>query len=165
MSQESLEVKVEETDSKADWTYVGEGQAHLVYAYIGDGIGGNKHSLKGKVLRMKKAAHKGMDESQEKMQTTFRDEILPKLVDSDFLIVQSTLKVRRDWLSRLKSEHDSTRPERRRLADIVEETRQFAGEQMNVILMENMIGGQGNISVEIKVKGFVVFFLFDQNDI
>lgn len=140
-----------------EWTYIAEGGAHLVFAYRGA-----EPSLHNKVLRIRKAhiestsadtpdsLQRRYEHAREYLSTT----IIPVLVPSELLPTECRVTVEADWIYQLERESLDRRPEGRISARAVplDGRRPPSPAPVQVSVVENLLGGEHDIAIEIKVS-------------
>ncbi|KAG2365813.1 inositol-pentakisphosphate 2-kinase [Suillus spraguei] len=136
-----------------DWIYVSEGAATIVFSYQGP------HNVKfsDHVLRLRKVAHGSSDnmlletntEQLDYPMIAFQENIISKLVPSEFLPSLVVVVLDEDWLRSFVVLRDGDRPAERRQTDQID-VRRSKG-----VLATDLIGGT-SIAMEIKPKwGFL----------
>lgn len=157
-----LLTNLQETLSRSttsEWTYLAEGGAHLVFAYRGA-----SPLLSNKVLRIRK---ENIASSSSPSSTTggsfevarqyLASSVIPTLVPADLLPSESRLAVRGKWAQQLEQATLDVRPESRlstpassvAQGDLVDPRDDSLVE---VSLVENLLGGEGDLAIEIKVS-------------
>jgi len=132
----------------ADWKYVSEGGATIVYAYNGL----SHPDFDGTVLRLRKApvaaVKPGTDpvrkEETDDPTIEFQAKCMERLIPSEHLPRLETVWLSRSWLEALVELQDHVRPESRRLKDQVDFTKGKG------VLATDLVGGNW-LAVEIKV--------------
>lgn len=136
-----------------DWTYVSEGGATIVFSYRGP----HNVQFSGHVLRLRKVAHGSSDntlldtntEQPDDPMIAFQENIISKLVRSEFLPSLGVVLLDEDWLRSLIFLRDGDRPAERRQTDQIDVLRNKG------VLATDLIGGTP-IALEIKPKwGFL----------
>lgn len=184
--------------SPADWKYVAEGGATIVFAYLGPLL----PSLTGTVLRLRKVKHgklrnkdieygnaegnqvgehREQDEEPDDPSIHFQRYIISKLIPEQFRVDLRVVKLDQQWLAAFAQFHDGNppgddaetassnidvvreevsesdeadavggvRPQWRRAVDGIDVTRRKG------VLADNLVGGDGICTVEIKVNSMV----------
>lgn len=136
-----------------DWTYVSEGGATIVFSYRGP----HNVQFSSHVLRLRKVAHGLSDnmlldtntEQPDDPMIAFQENIISKLVPSEFLPSLVVVMLDEDWLRSLVVLRDGDRPAERRQTDQIDVRRNKG------VLATDLIGGTP-IAIEIKPKwGFL----------
>ncbi|OAX39358.1 hypothetical protein K503DRAFT_769548 [Rhizopogon vinicolor AM-OR11-026] len=140
-----------------DWAYVSEGGATIVFSYRGP----HNVQFSGHVLRLRKVTlgessdasnDAPLDATIEELDdpmVAFQENIVSKLVPSEFLPRLVVVLLDREWLKLLVELHDGDRPAERRQTDHVDFHRKKG------VLATDLIGGTP-IAIEIKPKwGFL----------
>ncbi|KAG1804277.1 inositol-pentakisphosphate 2-kinase [Suillus variegatus] len=136
-----------------DWTYISEGGATIVFSYRGP----HNVQFSDHVLRLRKVAHGSSDntlldtnsEQPDDPMIAFQENIISKLVPSEFLPSLAMVVLDEDWLRSLVILRDGDRPAERRQTDQVD-VRRTKG-----VLATDLIGVMP-IAMEIKPKwGFL----------
>jgi inositol-pentakisphosphate 2-kinase len=131
-----------------DWTYVSEGGATIVFSYQGP------HNVRfsGHVLRLRKVARGLSDEAlfdttaeqPDDPMIAFQENIISRLVPSEFLPHLAVVLLDEGWLRLLVELHDGDRPAERRQTDHIDVHRKRG------VLATDLVGGTP-IAIEIKV--------------
>lgn len=150
------------TTAPEDWRYIAEGGATTVFAYAGPG----PSAFDGKVLRLKKGppsllspplhGELSLDladieptDEEDDFAIAFQQRVTSRLVPAALLPDLGTVRVHKEWLSRLALATESSRPVDRLDKAIID-----LGQSRGV-LATNLVAGQG-VVVEIKPKwGFL----------
>ncbi|KAG1852840.1 inositol-pentakisphosphate 2-kinase [Suillus subalutaceus] len=136
-----------------DWTYVSEGGATIVFSYRGP----HNVQFSDHVLRLRKVAHGSSNstlldsnsEQPDDSMIAFQENIISKLVPSEFLPSLVVVVLDEDWLRSLVVLRNGDRPAERRQTDHID-VRRSKG-----VLATDLIGGTP-IAMEIKPKwGFL----------
>lgn len=136
-----------------DWRYVSEGGATIVFSYRGP----HNVQFSDHVLRLRKIARGSLGnallntntEQPDDPMIAFQENIISKLVPSDFLPSLAVVLLDEEWLRLLVDLHDSDRPAERRQTDQIDVRRKRG------VLATDLIGGTP-IAMEIKPKwGFL----------
>ncbi|KAF7317203.1 Inositol-pentakisphosphate 2-kinase [Mycena chlorophos] len=117
------------TTTIADWVYVGEGGANIVFSYRGP----RSPLFTGKVLRLRKRALSSEPSRSEDGQHLLHLETVPPK------------HLPREWLEALAKEVEASRPVERRVKDAIDL------QNPRPVLATDLVGGNG-IAVEIKVR-------------
>lgn len=140
----TFDVDVTQTNT-ADWKYVNEGGATIVFRYAGP----THPVFSGKVLRLRKVnvGQQGQDSSNDAVDPSvlFQREIISQLFIPDCLPSLESACVERAWLESLIRVAEDARPLSRRIKDQLDTTRTRG------VLATNLIETSG-LSIEIKVK-------------
>lgn len=131
-----------------DWTYISEGGATIVFSYRGP----HNVQFSDHVLRLRKVAHGSSDntlldtnsEQPDDPMIAFQENIISKLVPSEFLPSLAMVVLDEDWLRSLVILRDGDRPAERRQTDQID-VRRTKG-----VLATDLIGVMP-IAMEIKV--------------
>lgn len=140
-----------------EWEYLAEGGAHLVFAYRG-----SSSFFRNKVIRVRKDRLDGPS-TQKQQETLFdvaRDHlsrhIIPALVPYEILPSDDRVTVSIDWIRSLLHDSVDRRPASRLSArsedSLLESTDTLDNAFIEVSLVENLLGGVGDLAVEIKVS-------------
>jgi inositol-pentakisphosphate 2-kinase len=158
-------VDMEQTEAQSDirssqteeWTYLAEGGAHLVFAYRG-----TVPSLRNKVLRVRKSHVEsptcGLFEEGittfERARGYFANTITPALVPPELLPEEWRVSVRTDWIRALEADSLSSRPKSRTSlrSSLSGDQQSLSDESIEVSLVENLLGAEGDVAIEIKVS-------------
>lgn len=142
------------TETKpGDWTYVSEGGATIVFSYRGP----HNVQFSDHVLRLRKVSHGSSNstlldtnaEQPDDPMIAFQENIISKLVPSEFLPSLVVVVLDEVWLRSLAVLRDGDRPAERRQTDQIDVHRSKG------VLATDLIGGTP-IAVEIKPKwGFL----------
>jgi len=133
----------------ADWKYVSEGGATIVYAYKGS----SHPDFDGTVLRLRKAPvvipttikpDPVKEEESDDPTIEFQARCMERLIPSEHLPRLETVWLSRTWLEELVELQDLVRPESRRLKDQVDFNKGKG------VLATDLVGGNW-LAVEIKV--------------
>ncbi|KAG1810675.1 inositol-pentakisphosphate 2-kinase [Suillus subaureus] len=136
-----------------DWTYVSEGGVTIVFLYRGP----HNVQFSDHVLRLRKVAHGLSDstllgtntEQPDDPMIAFQENIISKLVPSEFLPSLTVVVLDEVWLRSLVVLRDGDRPSKRRQTDQIDIRRKKG------VLATDLIGGTP-IAIEIKPKwGFL----------
>lgn len=136
-----------------DWTYISEGGATIVFSYRGP----HNVQFSDHVLRLRKVAYGSSDntlldansEQPDDPMIAFQENIISKLVPSEFLPSLMVVVLEEDWLRSLVVLRDGDRPAERRQIDQIDVRRNKG------VLATDLIGGTP-IAMEIKPKwGFL----------
>lgn len=141
----------------SEWSYLAEGGAHLVFAYRGP-----SSSLHNKVLRIRKeyiaSSSSKPSESDEAFETArryFASSVTPALVPANLLPSECRLTVDAKWVQQLEQESLDFRPETRlsmRRSSVIGGNVDLGRDRvLEVSLVENLLGGEGDLAIEIKV--------------
>ena len=141
---------ISETDPR-DWTYIAEGGSTIVFSFGGPR---NLH-FDGTVIRLRKSPLHSSDlpapTSDEKTSqdaddptVDFQEHVISRLIPAEFLPHLEHVQVERNWLERMVSFHNETRPAKRRAKDMIDV------ERTRAVLATDLIGSKG-WAVEIKV--------------
>lgn len=138
----------------ADWKYVSEGGATIVFSYKGPSHPG----FDGMVLRLRKAPvvtasainiATSSEETEDPM-IEFHAKCMRRLIPPEHLPRLETIQINRAWLEALVKLQDHVRPEFRRQKGQVDLT------ERRGVLATDLVGGNW-LAVEIKVNLFKVF--------
>ncbi|KAJ9097425.1 hypothetical protein QFC19_006795 [Naganishia cerealis] len=140
-----------------DWEYLAEGGAHLVFAYRGP-----SPFLKSKVMRVRKDRLSGAPEVQQQ-DTSYdvaRDylshRIMPSLVPPDILPTEGRFTVNKKWIQKLLDSSNDARPASRlsssNVPPVKSNSNTLNNDVIEVSLVENLLGGESDLAVEIKVR-------------
>ena len=140
-----------------EWTYLAEGGAHLVFAYRG-----TEPSLNNKVLRIRKAhPDYTSGDTSDSQQSRYRvaqeylsTTIISVLVPPELLSAESRVTVEADWMYQLERESLDRRPKGRISARAIpsDGRRPSSPALVQVSVLENLLGGEHDIAIEIKVS-------------
>jgi inositol-pentakisphosphate 2-kinase len=136
-----------------DWKYVSEGGATIVFSYAGP-----PHPVFSRtVLRLRKAPLTVADDSHgptavdqddvvepDDPSIEFQNRVTSLIIPPQHLPVLESLRVNREWLTKLADWATDKRPELRRMKDDIDLSRKKA------VLATDLVGGEG-WAVEIKV--------------
>ncbi|KAL4067780.1 inositol-pentakisphosphate 2-kinase [Scleroderma yunnanense] len=147
---------VQITDTQpADWVYVSEGGASIVFSYRGR----KDPRFDGRVLRLRKTNVLGSGvtpscdidgEEPDDPMISFQNDIISQLVPQSFLPELDAVLLDSSWLHALERLHNGDRPLERRMKDEIDKGRRKG------VLATDLIGGEDTIAVEIKPKwGFL----------
>lgn len=149
--------KAIQSSSTTEWTYLAEGGAHLVFAYRG-----TAPSLCNKVLRVRKdhvqpsvhAISEKKATSYERARLHFANSVTPALVPPELSPTECRVTVAADWIRQLEQDSLRVRPEGRISVSARPSKNQPlpSGTLLEVSLVENLLGGLGDVAVEIKVN-------------
>lgn len=139
-----------------EWKYLAEGGAHLVFAYRG-----SSPLLQNKVIRARKDRLGGT--SKEHQKTSFdvaRDhlsrQVIPSLVPQQLLPADDRIAVKANWLQELIRDSVNLRPASRLTSgsdhSIPVSKHTLDNDAIEVSLVENLLGGEGDLAIEIKVS-------------
>jgi hypothetical protein len=127
----------------SDWSYIGEGGAHILFAYHGPVASWNK-----RVLRIRKRKANPDDAAQQAL-STWRSELLPQLLPTTDLLLPQKVHVEGSWLRQVVDAAKGERSEARIAENALEELG-------DVSVMGNAIGpsstGTRTLAMEIKVS-------------
>lgn len=131
----------------SDWQYVAEGGANIVFGYHGSDT-----QYKGRALRIPK------NYNESDLATTWREDLLPRLLPAQDLPGKSAVKLSRQWVQNLVDASAGSRPQERRDADQID----FWPEEVLGSLMEDLRSGpkesgQRILAIEIKVCPYLTF--------
>ncbi|KAG1822891.1 inositol-pentakisphosphate 2-kinase [Suillus subaureus] len=132
-----------------DWIYVSEGGATIVFSYRGP----HNVQFSDQVLRLRKVPHGSLNsmlldtntEQPDDPMTTFQENIISKLVPSEFLPSLVVVVLDEGWLRSLIVLRDGDRPAERRQTDQIDIRRNKG------VLATDLIGGTP-IAIEVKPK-------------
>jgi hypothetical protein len=135
----------------SDWSYIGEGGAHVLFAYHG-----TVASWKTRVLRIRKRKANPEDATQQAL-STWRSELLPRILPTADLLLQQKVHVEGLWLRQVVHAAKGERSEGRIAENALEELG-------DVSVMGNAIGsasttGSRTLAMEIKVSHSCAFRL------
>ncbi|KAI5475026.1 inositol-pentakisphosphate 2-kinase [Pseudohyphozyma bogoriensis] len=131
--------------SPSDWTYTSEGGANLVLAYTGP----SSPHLSGKVLRLRKSKlvldHRG-EHTVGEADLRFSEEVVGRLLGKEFMVGMEKVKVDRKWMESMGGwlRESRARPVERAEVDEVDVNAE------EVVLAEDLVGGEGTLAIEIK---------------
>lgn len=131
----------------SDWSYIGEGGAHVLFAYHG-----LVASWKNRVLRIRKRQANPDDNAQQAL-WKWRSELLPRLLPTADLLLQQKVHVEGSWLRQVVDAAKGERSEGRIAENALEELEELG----DVSVMDNAIGsastpGTRTLALEIKVS-------------
>ena len=134
--------------SPAQWKYISEGGATIVFSYIGP-----HHAIfTGKALRLRKTSREeGPDKlhpvsgDQPDFSITFQQRIISRLLDSSYLPDLQVVALQAEWVEAFSSYHESFRPRGRRSISTIDYSRRTG------VLAPDLIGGS-YCAVEVKVN-------------
>lgn len=150
--------RIQITDTQPiDWVYVSEGGATIVFSYRGR----EDPRFDGRVLRLRKttllsSATPSCDidgEEPDDPMVSFQKDFISQLVPQAFLPELDVVLLDPSWLYLLESLRDRDRPPERRMKDGIDKGRRKG------VLATNLIGGEGTIAVEIKVRAKLISVL------
>ena len=133
-----------DTNRTADWHYVAEGGANIVFGYHGS----NPQYI-GKALRIPK------NYQESDLANTWRDDVLTRLLEERDLPGHSTVELAADWVRGLVGSSSDSRPQMRRDAD--QKDHWSGSEVVKGTLMDDLRSGpkeagQKVLAIEIKVS-------------
>lgn len=140
-----------------EWVYLAEGGAHLVFAHRG-----SSSLLVDKVLRIRKEDIDSSTLNSDKAVDTFEvarqyfaNVITPLLVPTNLLPGECRVTVDLKWIQHLVQASSAVRPDTRLLSqrsvpEVDDNCR--INKAVEVSLVENLLGGPGDLAVEIKVR-------------
>lgn len=138
--------------SPADWQYISEGGATIVFSYIGT----SNSDLDGMVLRLRKATsvqpaelldiHGRVDDPDDPS-IAFQHECMDRLIPPVHLPRLEPVRVSPDWLKEFERYHTHERPAERQEQGGIDLTKTKG------VIATDLVGGRG-IAVEIKVRSF-----------
>jgi len=132
--------------SPAQWKYISEGGATIVFYYIGP-----HHAIfTGKVLRLRKTSredgpHTLHPDDQPDFSVTFQQRIISRLLDSSHLPDLQVVALQAEWVEAFSTYHESFRPQGRRSISTIDCSRRTG------VLAPDLIGGS-YCAVEVKVN-------------
>lgn len=134
--------------SPAQWKYISEGGATIVFSYIGP-----HHAIfTGKALRLRKTSreegpHKlhPVFDDQPDFSITFQQRIISRLLDPSYLPNLQVVALQAEWIEAFSTYHESFRPQGRRDISTIDCTRRTG------VLAPDLIGGS-YCAVEVKVN-------------
>ena len=140
-----------------DWTYLAEGGAHLVFSYCG-----NEPSIQNKVLRIRKThlePRSGNDTGAkpgryECARNYLATTITPSLVPPELLPMECKVTLNAEWVHELERGSLDLRPKERISSRRYPSNHQHSTSptSFQASLVENLLGGEGDIAIEIKVS-------------
>ncbi|KAJ9119122.1 hypothetical protein QFC22_003613 [Naganishia vaughanmartiniae] len=140
-----------------EWQYLAEGGAHLVFAYHGSSL-----SLLNKVIRVRKDRLAGSSTTETQQETLFdaarghlSRHIIPSLVPHEILPADDRVTVSGKWIRSVLSGSVDLRPTSRLSTGSdypIPVTMSTHDDDVEVSLVENLLGGEGDLAVEIKVS-------------
>lgn len=141
----------------SEWKYLAEGGAHLVFAYRG-----SSSLLDNKVLRIRKeniaSSSTNSSEADGKFETArqyFGTSVTPALVPASLLPIECRLTVDAKWVQQLEQASLNVRPQPRLStpqSSVIGGDIKLDGDRViEVSLVENLLGGEGDLAIEIKV--------------
>jgi hypothetical protein len=159
MEQTQIQSDIQSSQTE-EWTYLAEGGAHLVFAYHG-----TASSLRNKVLRVRKSHvesptcgtfEEGIT-TFERARVYFANTITPVLVPPELLPEEWRVSVRTDWIRALEADSLSLRPKSRTSlrSSLSGDQQSTSDESVEVSLVENLLGAEGDVAIEIKVRSSV----------
>lgn len=156
MQQAEIQKDLESSRTE-EWTYLAEGGAHLVFAYHGAAP-----SLRNKVLRVRKERIESptggtLEEGTrtfERARAYCASNIIPALVPPDLLPTERRVSVQADWIRELEAQSLNIRPKSRTSlrSSLSEDQQSLSSTSIEVSVVENLLGGEGDVAVEIKVS-------------
>lgn len=131
--------------SPAQWKYISEGGATIVFNYIGP----HNAIFTGKVLRLRKISRedgppKLHPDDQPDFSITFQQRIISRLLDSSYFPDLQVVTLKAEWVEAFSTYHESFRPQGRRSISTIDCSR------LTGVLAPDLIGGSHS-SVEVKV--------------
>lgn len=142
ISYQLMSVDLSET-SPAEWKYISEGGATIVFSYQGP-----RHPiLTGKVLRLGKAPRgvDGISNDNSKFAVESQQKIFSRLLNPSYLVDLQVIPLEAQWVEAFAIHHESSRPQERRAISMINCTRRTG------ILAPDLVGGLSCV-VEIKVN-------------
>ena len=138
------------TSDIADWHYIAEGGANLVFGYHG-----RNPEYRNKALRIPKSLESKPDEDISDISILWRDELLPKLLPKTHLPVVEPVSLDGKWVAELVEHVKHTRPDFR--ADIDLPTFSTSATPVKATLMDDLRTSLSDVShtvlaIEIKVS-------------
>jgi len=153
--------RIQITDTQpTDWVYVSEGGATIVFSYRGR----EDPRFDGRVLRLRKTSLLGSgatpccdidEEEPDDLMVSFQKDVVSQLIPQTFLPELIVVLLNPSWLYLLESLRGRDRPLERRMKDGIDKGRRKG------VLATDLIGGEGTIAVEIKVRTELVSILID----
>jgi hypothetical protein len=126
----------------SDWHYVAEGGANIVFGYHGP-----DSQFEGRALRIPK------NYEESNLASTWRDDLLPRLLMTKDLPSRSAVKLSGNWVKDLIKVSAENRPQARRDADQSELWSEVVvGSLMDDLRSEPKRQGQKVLAIEIKVS-------------
>jgi inositol-pentakisphosphate 2-kinase len=133
--------------SPAQWKYISEGGATIVFSYNGP-----LHViLTGKVLRLTKTSRDGprklspLSDDQPDLSVTLQQKIFSRLLDPSYLPDLQVVALQTDWVETFSLHHEPFRPQERRSMSMIDCSRRTG------ILAPDLVGGLF-CAVEVKVN-------------
>jgi Inositol-pentakisphosphate 2-kinase len=142
-----MALRLSET-SPAEWKYISEGGATIVFSYQGP----CHPILTGKVLRLSKTPREGplcVSDDNPQLAVESQQKVISRLLSPSYLVDLQVVPLEAQWVEAFAVHHESSRPQERRSTSMINLTGRTG------VLAPDLIGGL-SCAVEIKVNSSIV---------